>query len=367
VAGSSQLTVTPTVVDFGTVPLGQTVTKAFDISNTGNLVLTLTKAAPPAAPFGVTAPISEGQQLEPGDTYRQVVGFTPTASGEFSGTYAITSNDGSGARPVTVHGIGASATSAGPVVGPSAKCLHARGGSSADGTAVQLYTCNGTGAQTWSVGSDQSLRVLGKCLDVVGGGTGNGAAVQLYSCYDTGNQRWVRLDDGSLQNPQSGRCLDLPGGVAADGTQLQIYDCNGTAAQRWTVPTRGVVIGPVVGPSAKCLDARGGSSADGTAVQLYACNGSGAQLWSVTGDKTLRVLGKCLEVVGGGTGNGAQVQLYSCNGTGAQSWVPLDDGTLGNPQSARCLDLPGGIAADGTQLQIYDCNGTAAQRWKVPA
>jgi hypothetical protein len=45
----------------------------------------------------------------------------------------------------------------------------------------------------------------------------------------------------------------------------------------------------------------------------------------------------------------------------------LDDGTLGNPQSARCLDLPGGIAADGTQLQIYDCNGTAAQRWKVPA
>jgi hypothetical protein len=86
VAGSSQLTVTPTVVDFGTVPLGQTVTKAFDISNTGNLVLTLTKAAPPAAPFGVTAPISEGQQLEPGDTYRQVVGFTPTASGEFSGT-----------------------------------------------------------------------------------------------------------------------------------------------------------------------------------------------------------------------------------------------------------------------------------------
>ena len=49
VAGSSQLTVTPTVVDFGTVPLGQTVTKAFDISNTGNLVLTLTKAAPAAA------------------------------------------------------------------------------------------------------------------------------------------------------------------------------------------------------------------------------------------------------------------------------------------------------------------------------
>ena len=49
------------------------------------------------------------------------------------------------------------------------------GASAANGTAVQLYDCNGTAAQQWTVGTDGTIRALGKCLDVTGNGTADGA------------------------------------------------------------------------------------------------------------------------------------------------------------------------------------------------
>lgn len=70
-----------------------------------------------------------------------------------------------------------------------------------------------------------------------GGGTANGTKVQLWQCNGTGAQRWIPGPDSSLVNPRSGRCLDDPGSSTADGTQLQIWDCNRTAAQRWTPTT----------------------------------------------------------------------------------------------------------------------------------
>ena len=120
--------------------------------------------------------------------------------------------------------------------GIAGKCLDVRNSGTADGTPVQLYSCNGTGAQRWTYapGAGGTLRALGRCLDVSGGGTANRTKVQLWPCNGTGAQRWVTGPDSSLINPQSGRCLDDPGSSTVDGTQLQIYDCNGAAAQRWT-------------------------------------------------------------------------------------------------------------------------------------
>ncbi|MET8894206.1 ricin-type beta-trefoil lectin domain protein [Streptomyces albogriseolus] len=116
------------------------------------------------------------------------------------------------------------------------KCVDVRDAATADGTPVQLYTCNGTAAQRWThlPGEGGTLRALGRCLDVSGGGTANGTKVQLWHCNGTGAQRWTPGPGSSLINPRSGRCLDDPGSSTADGTRLQIYDCNGTAAQRWT-------------------------------------------------------------------------------------------------------------------------------------
>jgi lysophospholipase L1-like esterase len=120
--------------------------------------------------------------------------------------------------------------------GVAGKCVDVSNSGTADGTAVQLWTCNGTAAQAWRIapGAGGAVSALGKCLDVSSGGTANQTKVQLWTCNGSGAQRWVAGANLSLVNPQSGRCLDDPGGASADGARLQIYDCNGTAAQHWT-------------------------------------------------------------------------------------------------------------------------------------
>jgi Ricin-type beta-trefoil lectin domain len=110
-------------------------------------------------------------------------------------------------------------------------CLDVPGGDSDSGTSVRLYPlCNGTEAQrfTMDVTATGVVRVLGKCLDVGGGATNSGARVQIWTCNGTGAQLWepfyspvatVPGIDFFLRNPQSGRCL-----MANDGGAV-IEDC----------------------------------------------------------------------------------------------------------------------------------------------
>ncbi|BCJ53689.1 hypothetical protein Asp14428_51640 [Actinoplanes sp. NBRC 14428] len=131
----------------------------------------------------------------------------------------------------------ASAASAGPVKGLAGKCVDVAAASTANGTAIQLYDCNGTNAQIWTVGnSDGSLRALGKCLDVTAASTADGAKIQLYDCNGTGAQKWTTGSGSALVNTGSGKCLDVPAGNSANGTQLQIWSCNAGANQQWTLP-----------------------------------------------------------------------------------------------------------------------------------
>jgi len=129
----------------------------------------------------------------------------------------------------------AAAGSVGAITGYGGKCVDVAGASSANGTQVQLYTCNGTGAQTWTVGADNSLQALGKCLDVASAGTANGTKVQIYDCNGTNAQKWT-VSGGTLVNTGSGKCLDATGNSSADGTPLQIWTCAGSANQLWTLP-----------------------------------------------------------------------------------------------------------------------------------
>ncbi|WP_163506987.1 GH92 family glycosyl hydrolase [Fodinicola acaciae] len=125
----------------------------------------------------------------------------------------------------------------GAIVGLGSKCVDVSNSGTANGTAVQLWTCNNSDAQKWTLRSDQSIGALGKCLDIANSGTGNGTLIQLWDCNRTNAQIWQQQADGSLRNPNSGRCLDVPNSNTTDGTRLQIYDCNGTGAQRWTLPS----------------------------------------------------------------------------------------------------------------------------------
>ncbi len=123
----------------------------------------------------------------------------------------------------------------GPITGYQGLCLDVRGANNADGTPVQVYTCNGTNAQTWTAAANGTLQSLGKCLDVSGAGIANGTKVQLWTCNGTGAQIWQPQSNGEYINPNSGKCLDDTGFGAA-GTQAQIWSCTDSANQQWSVP-----------------------------------------------------------------------------------------------------------------------------------
>src|SRR5437867_6573715 len=130
----------------------------------------------------------------------------------------------------------ASAAAVGPITGFGGKCVDVAGANTANGTQIQLFTCNGSNAQQWTVGNaDASIRALAKCLDVAGAGTANGTRVQLWDCNGTGAQKWT-ANGTQLVNTGSGKCLDATGVSSADGTPLQIWDCTGGANQQWNLP-----------------------------------------------------------------------------------------------------------------------------------
>jgi hypothetical protein len=124
----------------------------------------------------------------------------------------------------------------GTITGLAGKCLDVAGAGSADGTAVQLYDCNGTAAQQWTVGSDGTIRALGKCLDVTGNSTADGATAQLWSCSGGANQKWTVTAAHDIVNPQANKCLDVTGNSSANATRIQIWSCGGGANQKWTAP-----------------------------------------------------------------------------------------------------------------------------------
>ncbi|MGW4483145.1 lectin [Amycolatopsis sp. NPDC004368] len=124
----------------------------------------------------------------------------------------------------------------GQITGLGGKCLDVAGANTTNGTAVDLYDCNGTGAQQWTVGSDGTIRALGKCLDVASAATNDGAKVQLYDCNGTGAQQWSANAGHDIVNTAANKCLDATGNSSANGTRAQIWTCTGAANQKWTAP-----------------------------------------------------------------------------------------------------------------------------------
>ncbi|WP_083975506.1 lectin [Kitasatospora mediocidica] len=117
------------------------------------------------------------------------------------------------------------------------KCVDDDRSGTSNGTHIQIYTCNGTAAQTWKLVPDHTLQVLNNCMDVTGGTTAVGTGVQLHTCNGTAAQQWTADSSGELVNPVSGLCLTDSSSGAGNGTQLTITTCTSATGQRWTVPT----------------------------------------------------------------------------------------------------------------------------------
>jgi hypothetical protein len=132
---------------------------------------------------------------------------------------------------------GAGNGSTGPITAgdDSAKCVDDNAQSSADGTKIQMWDCNGGANQQWTVESNGTLQVYGKCMDITGANYSNGTLIELWTCNGGANQQW-QASNGELVNPASGKCLDDPNFNTANGTQLDLWTCNGGSNQQWHLP-----------------------------------------------------------------------------------------------------------------------------------
>jgi len=107
----------------------------------------------------------------------------------------------------------------------SAKCMTAA--SNSDGAIVTIQPCNNAASQKW-VFSNGNVKVFGnKCLDVTGGSTANGTKMQIWTCSNNNpNQKFGYTRDNRLFWTNKGKCMDLTGGNQADGTRVQSWTCS---------------------------------------------------------------------------------------------------------------------------------------------
>lgn len=126
----------------------------------------------------------------------------------------------------------------GVITGTGGKCLDNHWGQLKNENYIQLWDCNATGAQQWTITSSGAIknRSSDYCLDVKYGGTSDETPVWLYNCNGTAAQAWKQGPNGSIVNPQSGKCLDNRYGATTNGNPIIIYGCNGTPAQNWQLP-----------------------------------------------------------------------------------------------------------------------------------
>lgn len=108
-AGAGHLTFSPPTLSFGNVAVGSSATASFDITNTGNVPVTVTKAKAPNNDFTSTTPLAEGLVIGPDQVVHQAVTFTPSVPGTQSANYEVTGDAGQGAmlEPLTGTGTGA--------------------------------------------------------------------------------------------------------------------------------------------------------------------------------------------------------------------------------------------------------------------
>ena len=131
-------------------------------------------------------------------------------------------------------------------------CLEVTGGSRADGTALEMYSCNGTWQQGWNYDPTSTLRVYGgtKCIAPEGGTPFAHALAVVDDCNGSAAQQWTIKSDGTIANKQSpdlcllrttmkisdGTSINVP--VNSNGSAVDLIACNSTnQAQKWAFPT----------------------------------------------------------------------------------------------------------------------------------
>lgn len=283
--------------------------------------------------------------------------------------------------------------------------FDARGGGTANGTRLQVYTSNDTDAQRWVVSMDDAGYLTIRCatcdkvLDVASGNAANGTPVQLWESNGTWAQKWIAVKGASgiklVSAINDSYVIDLPSANASSGNGLQLWSDNGTNAQRWNAEqaktardrlndlananASSISEGSYVLHSAQgsfaVFDAAGGGAVNGTALQVYAANGTAAQTWKIVpaGAGYVSIVnassGLAVDVPSSNACEGQKLQLWESNGTWAQKWIAVKDGSkikfVSALSESLVIDLPSGNTDNGNILQLWSDNGTNAQCWSL--
>jgi alpha-galactosidase len=118
----------------------------------------------------------------------------------------------------------------------------------------------------------------GKCLDVPNSAQANGTQVDIWTCNGGSNQSWTYTSSRQLTVYGGAKCLDAYNNQATPGTKAEIWDCNSGANQQWQVNANGTITGV---QSGLCLDVTGASTARSALAELWTCNGQSNQQWSL--------------------------------------------------------------------------------------
>lgn len=271
------------------------------------------------------------------------------------------------ANPSTgeIHGVG------------SGRCLDVPGASTAVGTQVQIYDCNGGNAQQWTYDSASKELIYAKaslCLQARGGATSSGTAVEINTCTGASEQQWTLQElsfsinqggGGTITNVKSGLVMDVTGGSTANNTLVQLYKSNSTEGQQWSrTSSQGGALHAV--GAGKCLTVPQWTAGTKPVIQTCATPLSATQIW------TYHPIAQTFTVTGpSGTmclyGYGYSASIETCSGHVYQRWA-LDFGnqTITNLYNGLVLDVAGGGTADGTEVLIYNYGGGSNQQWVWP-
>jgi Ricin-type beta-trefoil lectin domain/Glycosyl hydrolase family 79 C-terminal beta domain len=185
-----------------------------------------------ASGLTATSGITLGAQSVQADGTLPAPSPTPLTVG--GDTLDVTVPAGSAALLTLTPSSGSTATTL--TGGLSGKCLSVTGASTANGATAEIYTCNGSASENWTVGADGTIvgGPSGKCLEVTGSSTANYAGADISGCDGAANQQWTVNPGGTIVGAQSGKCLSVTGASTANGATAEIYTCNGSASENWT-------------------------------------------------------------------------------------------------------------------------------------
>jgi len=117
----------------------------------------------------------------------------------------------------------------------------------------------------------------GLCLSVTGASTSAGALTDLYTCNGSVSENWTINSSGTITGNNSGLCLSVSGNSSTLKATTDINTCDGDSYEKWTVNSSGTIVN---GASGLCLSVTGASTALKATEDIYTCNGSVSEYWT---------------------------------------------------------------------------------------